>query len=326
MTNINQKLLELILEGKTTNEILGALKITPKQLKIRLDSIKNSGYNLGYNISDDGKVKLEVLRAITQPLTNTTTLKLVKESHKFTTLVVSDFHIGHSLQNFDRINQIYEYATKNDINIIINCGDIIEGCCDNGEKQVVQKQIETLLEKHPYDKDILNLVCFGNHDYSALEKYGIDVSNILCSSRNDFISLGFSTGLINIKNGQIIVSHPVKHAKFYQSHNWPQNWLGRKVILKGHGHHNYTKTSNKKCIIKVPTLSDIIHSQYSTIPGALKLTIELNEEGQFQTVNIETLVFANGLKNAAYSKHELAGSQTLLREDKILRKKTKKLI
>jgi len=325
MTDINQKILDLILAGKTTTEILETLKISPKQLKIRLDAIKNSGYNLGYNISDDGKVKLDVLTVITQTLTNTTTLKLVKEPHEFTTLVVSDFHIGHPKQNIDRINQIYEYAAKNGINIIINCGDIIDGCCDDVEEKNIKKQIATLIEKHPYDKDILNLVCFGNHDYSALEKYGIDVSKILTSSRNDFISLGFSTSLINIKNGQIIVSHPVRHAKFHQSHHWPQEWLERKVILKGHGHHNYAKTSNKKCIIKVPTLSDIVHSQYATIPGALKLTIELNEKGQFQIVNIETLVFANGLKTAAYAKHELTGSQTLLREDKILRKKTGKL-
>ena len=326
MTDINQKILDLILEGKTTIQIMETLNLSHKQLKIRLDSIKNSGYTLSYNVSDTGKVKYDVLKNIALALTNTLTIHLEKDPFTFTALVDSDFHIGHPKDNSQRINELYEYAAKEDINIIINCGDIIDGCCEGQEEAIIKKQVEKLIEIHPYDKSILNLVCFGNHDYSPLERYGIDISKIICYERPDFISLGFGTSLINIKNGQIIISHPVKHAKTHQNYKWSKEFLERKIILKGHGHHSYTKTSDQKCIIKVPTLSDIIHSQYSTMPGALKLTVEINEEGQFSIVNIENLIFIDGIKTASFTKHELEGKQKQLTEDKILTRQTKKLI
>ena len=326
MTDINKKLLKLIIEGKTTTEIMTTLKISHKQLLIRLNSIKNSGYNLSYSVSDDGKVKYDILKSIVASLTNTLTINLEKDPSTFTALIVADYHTGHERQNYDRISKLYEYATKEDINIIINCGDIIHGCCNNEEEKTVQKQIEYLIKNHPYDKDILNLVCFGNHDYSALEKYGIDISKVLCYERPDFISLGFGTSLINIKNGQIIVSHPVSHANLKRNYKWPREILERKIILKGHGHHDFIKTSDKKCIIKVPTLSDIIYSQYATVPGALKLTIELNEDLQFDIVNVEHLIFMDNIVTTSFTKHELTGKQKLLTEDKILTRKQRRTI
>lgn len=325
MTDINKKILDLILEGKTTNQIMETLKLSPKQLHTRLETLKNSGYTLTYNVYDNGKIKYDILNAIALPLTNTLTIKLEKDPFEFTALVDSDFHIKDKNTSFERAHLLYDYATKEGINIIFNCGDVIDGCCEGEEPKIALEQVETFVKKHPYDKNIINITTFGNHDFSVLERYGIDISKIICHERSDFISLGFGTSLVNIKNGQIIISHPVKHAKIHPNSRWPRELLERKIILKGHGHHNSIKTSNKKCIIKVPTISDIIHTEYSTIPGALKLTIHLNEDGQFEIVNIESLVFMNGIKTAAFTKHELEGKQKQLTEDKILTRKMKKL-
>jgi len=146
MTDINQKILDLILEGKTTIQIMETLNLSHKQLKIRLDSIKNSGYTLSYNVSDTGKVRYDVLKNIALALTNTLTIHLEKDPFTFTALVDSDFHTGHPKDNFHRINELYEYAAKEDINIIINCGDIIDGCCEGQEEAIIKKQVEKLIE------------------------------------------------------------------------------------------------------------------------------------------------------------------------------------
>lgn len=325
MTNINQKLLNLILEGKTTIQIMETLKLSPKQLHTRLNSLKNSGYSFAYDISDNGHIKYNVLNSIAFALTNTVSIKLEKDPFEFTAIVNSDFHVKDKKTSFERINQLYEYAAKEGINVIINCGDIIDGCCEQEEIEIAQTQIETFIKKHPYDPNIINLTTFGNHDYSALERYGIDISKIIPYERSDFISLGYGTSLVNIKKGQIIISHPVKHAKIHPNYKWSQEYLERKIVLKGHGHHNFIKTSDKKCIIKVPTISDIIHSEYATIPGALKLTIQFNEEGQFEIVNIESLAFLNGIKTISFTKHKLGGRQRLLTENKTLIRTRRKL-
>ena len=86
MTELNQKLLELIIEGKTNTEILNLLKITPKQLKNRLDSLKNNGYTIEQNISDDGKIKYQILKGLFIQSTNTIDLKLVKKPNEFTAI------------------------------------------------------------------------------------------------------------------------------------------------------------------------------------------------------------------------------------------------
>ncbi len=326
MTDINLQLLQLILEGKSTSEISKTLNISPKQLKIRLEALKMNGYNFEYQISDDGIVKYNILSSLFQNYSNTVNLKLVKKPNELSAIVVSDFHIGHRLECPERINLIYEYAKKDGINIIINCGDLIDGCCNKEEEQIVIKQIEKLIKTHPYDEDILNLVCFGNHDYSALEHYGINIANILCANRLDFISLGFGTSLINIHKSQIMISHPVKHESHRQNHRWPSDWIERKLILKGHGHHNSIKAANKKCIIKVPTLSNILYSQNSSVPGAIKLTILLNQNGLFETLYIKNLMVTDKVYTTGYFKYTFSGNNSELKEEKILTKKYKNII
>ena len=49
MTEINQRLLKLITEDKTLNEISNELNLSNKQIMNRLRTIENNGYNLNRN-------------------------------------------------------------------------------------------------------------------------------------------------------------------------------------------------------------------------------------------------------------------------------------
>lgn len=64
MTEINQQLLQLILNGASTKEILQTLNITPKQLKIRLETLKREGYGFEYQVSDNGLITYSPLNEI----------------------------------------------------------------------------------------------------------------------------------------------------------------------------------------------------------------------------------------------------------------------
>lgn len=324
MTEINQKLLQLILDGKSTQTILETLKLTPKQLKIRLQSLKNSGYNFEYNISDNGQITYKPLLGTFHNATNTIDLNLEKDKEEFTFLAISDMHIGHKLDCLENLDLIYEYAKQNNINIIVNCGDVIEGCCNNESESTIRKQVEKLIQNHPFDKDVLNLTLFGNHDYTPLEKYNINISDIITAERSDFVSLGFGTGIINIENSQIIIFHPVKHSPCYPNFRFPSNWVENKLVLKGHGHHNSIKTTSKRCILKVPTISNVIYSQTSSLPGAVKITMHLDEEGNLKVVNAENLVITRQIYTAGYFKHTFNGKSIILGENKLLSKQLKR--
>jgi len=325
MTEINQQLLQLILNGASTKEILQTLNITPKQLKIRRETLKREGYGFEYQVSDNGLITYSPLNEIYHEATNSLQMNLTKNKREFTFLTLSDLHIGNKLDNIENLYLLYEYAKKEGINIIINCGDLIDGCCTNESETTIRKQIETVISKHPFDEDILNIILFGNHDYTPLERYNINISNIITSERIDFISLGFGTGLINILNGQIVILHPVKRSTCSSHCSFPNRWATGKLILKGHGHHNSIKTHDNTCTLKVPTASDVIYSQNPSLPGAMKITIHFDEEGLLNTIMAENLVIANKLYTAGYFKHTFKSHATALTEQTVLSKKLKRI-
>lgn len=325
MTEINQKLLQLISDGASTKEILQTLKITPKQLKIRLESLKREGYGFEYQVSDNGLITYNPLNGIYHDATNSLQMKLTKQEDEFTFLAVSDLHIGNKLDNIENLNLLYEYAKREGINIIINCGDLINGCCNNESEAVIRKQLERLISKHPFDEEILNIVLFGNHDYTPLEKYNINISNLITSERSDFISLGFGTGLINILNGQIIILHPVKRSTCSPKHHFPERWSTGKLILKGHGHHNFVKTTDNTCTLKVPTASDVIYAQNPSLPGAMKITIHFDEEGYLKNIYVEHLVITPKIYTAGYFKQTFNKHAPTLTEQTVLSKKLRRI-
>lgn len=324
MTEINKRLLQLILEGASTNEILKTLNITPKQLKIRLESLKKDGYGFEYQVTDSGLVTYSPLNGMYHDATNSLQMNLTKQEKEFTFLTFSDLHIGHKLDNINNLYLLYEYAKKEGINIIINCGDIIEGCCNNESEKTIRKQLEKLISNHPFDEEILNIVLFGNHDYTPLEQYNINISNVITAERSDFISLGFETGLINILNGQIIISHPVKRSTCSPNHRFPNQWSTGKLILKGHGHHNSIKTVPESCTLKVPTASNVIYSQNPSLPGAMKITVHFNEEGYLKIIHVENLVITDRIYTAGYFKQTIKSHAETLTEQNVLSKKLKR--
>lgn len=325
MTEINRQLLQLILNGASTKEILQTLNITPKQLKIRLESLKREGYGFEYQVFDNGVVTYNSLNGIYHDATNTLQMNLTKPGNEFTFLAISDLHIGNKLDNIDNLYLIYEYAKQEGINIIINCGDIIDGCCNNESETTIRKQLERLIMQHPLDEDILNIVLFGNHDYTPLEKYNINISNIITQERSDFISLGFGTGLINALKGQIVLLHPVKHSTCSSNIHFPNNWFIGKIILKGHGHHTSIKTARNTCTLKVPTTSNVIYSQNPSLPGLMKITIHFDEKGYVNVINAENLVITDKIYTAGYFKQTFNSQANPLTEQSMLSKKLRRI-
>lgn len=282
MTQINEKIFNLLINGYTLNEISDILNLTVKQIHKRIISMQNAGFLLTPEIFTDGEIKYNQTLYLPEIKTNTTDLKLT--DNNFKAMLISDLHIGNEKQNLSYLEKIYDLCKKENINIIINAGDIIDGSVTQGNQIIsdTNKQIEYVIKKYPYDKNILNLICFGNHDYDALQKTGRCVKTALEYARPDFISLGYGLGIINLANDQIIVTHKITSLPFQP--------LTNKLILSGHHHKIAFTEKEDSFLVNIPTLSDLCFNQKHKIPGAIIMNLSLNKDGIIKEGFFEVLL------------------------------------
>ncbi len=278
MTEIEEIILNLINEEKTLNEIASILWESPRQIHQKIIKLKSEGYIIGFNCYDDGNINYK------ENNYNERSLKINLCKDNFKALVISDMHIGNEYENLEYIYKAYEYARDKDIHIILNCGDIIDGNFSKGNQNIenIDKQIDRVLEKYPYDKHILNIICLGNHDITSLE-YGRDINQAL-KIRPDFIPLNYGISLINIGKDQFIIKHPIL-TKF----NLPSN----KLVLKGHSHKAGVKINSNNFIINVPPLSDLCFTEQEN-PGMIDMTLNLENEyihsGYFKHLSVKNKI------------------------------------
>lgn len=262
MTDINKILLCLIKEGRSNDEICDKLNISKRELKNRIQSIKNEGFNITktYNYSGTqnyyfNKEYLESEEIVT--INNDNNRK------NFRTVAVADTHIGHSKYNMEYLYLIYEYCLKHNINIVFHCGDLLQG-----DKQCIitpQDQLELFLEEYPVEKNILTFLTFGNHEESFLENYGINLQRVIERHRDDIIPLGYGESRVRIPgNDDIITCHT--------THDFESNG----IRLCGHSHRYKFVADDYNPIITVPTLSDFLHT--NDFPGAIELFVEQENE------------------------------------------------
>lgn len=282
MTDINLKLIKLIEEGKTINEITDELKMSNKQILRRLNDIKMDGINYFRNYQFTGDITFELNKTYNNGSKNITNIKMKKED-EFKAVIISDLHIGSELERLDLMYKVYDYCINNNVHIIINAGDLVEGMNNYSfvEKEVYLNQIEHLLKDHPYDKNILNFICLGNHDVDSLRKDGINLAKILLNNRFDLVPIGFGKGILKIKNDFIYVLHPTAGVDLTVDTN--------NLILRGHSHKLKTIYENNQFTFYVPSLSDIKQVGSSNVPTFLELNIKFSN-GLFKKGYISTLI------------------------------------
>ena len=246
MTEKEIEIFEMIDAGCSLNEISYKLWLSSRQVHQKIIKLKNEGYFIRPIYYDDGEIKYDFEEDNSN---HTINIKLCND-FKFKALVISDIHIGNTLENLSYLYKAYDYARDHDIHIIFNCGDIIDGSFTKGTQNIfnIDGQIDKVINNYPHDNYILNFICFGNHDYCS-NKYGRDISLALSNSRQDLISAGYEFSLINVEKDQFALYHPINEMGFKSIPN--------KLILEGHHHKMLVKIKRNNYFINVPSLSDL---------------------------------------------------------------------
>lgn len=265
--NLENKILDEIINNKPSEIIKSKYQLTDKQLYYYIRLLMNKGYNIDRISNDKGIMQYYIAKKISNTKKLNTTNKIIK------ILAISDLHLTHKNDCIGYLDRVYEYAIKNNIHVIINLGDIIEGtkteCQKIGYKDI-DNQIKYLLKYYPYDAKIANYFILGNHDVHSLQTDGIDISRILINERSDFIYCGTKNGSLQISKVLIGLFHPISTA--YEGIN-PN---GFSFVLRGHRHQFMISNKENSLNIFVPTLSDVIVEGIENInKGFLEILLDL---------------------------------------------------
>ncbi len=281
LNELTINIINLVNLGKTNREICEKLNIDYRTLYFELKKVHGISRNYDREYFYDGKIisngniKNTYNKGSTLNIGNNNILRF---------LVISDLHYGNSQEDVDAVNRAFNYAKKRGINIILACGDFIDGAFSKG-KQIIEryfKQFEHFALDYPYDKDIITFGVGGNHDYSVKFTDDFDFIKFCNMNRDDVIITNYANSFLNIGKEIIHMHHEIK--------GFPKLKSSSKIILNGHAHQYDIKQDkdNHRLNIYVPTISNLIQ----TVPEALEIELSLNN-GIIENINIKEICFGN---------------------------------
>lgn len=281
------KLIQLIKDGKSCNEICTILNISNKQLFNNLTNLRNKGIIYKRKYYSDGNIIYRPILSI-NGLNNEyksvdNAIITQPSENKFKCIAISDLHFGNELERLDLLDRVYNYCIKSGIHIILCCGDMVDGAFTKGEQRIqsVYEQIEHFIKHYPFDKNILTFAVGGDHDHSCLYKEAQDLCEIVKSYRHDIILGSYNNSYVYIKNDSIHMYHYVSGGTLICKDS--------PISLHGHTHKYTTKIYERELLeVTVPSLSDINES----FPTALELDFNF-EKGYMKDVTIRQILFSD---------------------------------
>ena len=152
MNETNTKILELIKENYTLNDITKELGLSRKQLYYRLVLLKNKGYQLKQNFYENGETTLSFSTCFDLNKDNEIDIITAKNRDEFRVLAISDLHFGNELERLDLVNRAYNYCIKKGINIILCGGDFIDGGFTKGDQKfdTIYEQIDYFIKIYDF--------------------------------------------------------------------------------------------------------------------------------------------------------------------------------
>jgi len=281
------KLIQLLKEGKTSNELCAALNISNKQLFNNLTNLRNKGFLYKRKYYSNGVLlykPITNLSGISEHYSKVDNVIITANNEtNFKCIIISDLHFGNELVRLDLIERVYNYCIENKIHIIFCAGDMIDGTFSKGEQKIKDtlEQIEYFIKNYPFDRNILTFCVGGDHDMSSIHSNGQDIMEIARNYRHDIIVGGYNNAIINVKNDKINLHHHISGG-FTKTEDIP-------LKIYGHYHKYATKMTDGKVLnINVPSLSDINKS----LPTAVEMELEFNK-GYIRNVNLKQIYFGD---------------------------------
>ena len=293
---MREKLYELIMKNRSLKDIASELNVSEKELWIKIKQMISYGYNIQCSYSYNGNIFFKPNKSHIINPDEERQILIPSDIKEFRFVVISDLHVGSNESSLKLLSLVYDYAIKNDINTIFICGDQIQGYYGkNPSLDIVERQVETFIKGFPYDKNILNYMILGNHDYRSLHCLGFDISRRISSLRYDIIPVGYGIGNIRLKDDFITLKHELECIDLDYS-----KILGQ-IVLSGHGHMMKIKIMDR-IYVCAPSLSyNSPDNTRKNIPGFLDILLSF-ERKKIGTIYVDYFIIDPEIQKASENK------------------------
>lgn len=272
--NCNE-LIPCINSGRTNEYLCNKFNLTREQLYKELTKLRNNGINIKNKYYSDGTINFKSYNNKEKHTNRVPIITAPKENY-MKVLAISDLHLGSGKERLDLINKAFDYCIKNNINIILCCGDFIDGTFSSEKIKIPNPydQVQYFLDNYPKDNNILTFAVGGDHDLSAFNSNGISIIDACKNNRSDIIIPGYNNVDINIKNDNIHLFHSLQNGRMVYTPSF--------VCLHGHSHKFLYSEKNGRININIPTLSNIMQDN----PGIVELSFSFYK-GYVSNLNIK---------------------------------------
>ena len=296
---LNQKekaVLDLIALNKSKNEIVSLLNITNQEFYEIFSKFKTLGIDFYRDYYSNGNIKYKKIYDIEPVIIKRKNLKWLHltedDNESITMLFLSDPHYGSGFEYKDVMDMAYEYCAKKGIHVVVNTGDNVDGTFSKVQQRITDpyEQLEYFLENYPQDDHIITFTIGGDHDYSLLRKYAINLLEAIENRRHDIVPLAFHEGFIKVKKEKIALRH------YFPNLNQYVNIYGfskenYKFYATGHFHFKQINFNDYQVRLQLSSMSSSNYSnQVYALPKAFAVTFNFNGD-YFDHVVIEEVSF-----------------------------------
>lgn len=237
----NRAIIRALEIPRSLNEISQLTGIGKREVRDRLNSLKEAGYDIrkegkhyfiekhGYSKDNDYELSLP---------------------EYFKIGIVSDTHIGSKQSRIDALNDFYDYAKREGVMIMLHAGDLIDGVgVYSGQESnlaafTLEDQVELAITTYPKN-GLETLMISGNHDLKQYQKgRSPDPVKLFSDKRPDIQYLGKFHARIVLEDSIIYIDliHPSYGSAYAVSYHI-QKYIERikpgekpNILVWGHQH------------------------------------------------------------------------------------------
>ncbi len=167
--------------------------------------------------------------------------------------VVSDTHIGSTLQQVTALRDFYAYADEKGCAAYLHGGDVLEGIHqahrDAAYEQYahgVDAQVNAVADQYPHSKNAVTYHVAGNHDDWAFQNVGVSSGALIEQRRPDLKYIGYHSAFVDVSGVRFLIQHGSRGGGSYAKSYKPQKLLEgmsdadrntTDVALFGHWHN-----------------------------------------------------------------------------------------
>lgn len=255
---LKNKLKYLISKKKDFVTICQELELKDYEVIGLIELMKQDGELVDYINGEIVKLK--------KPITENKQIKIPVKNGEVKFLSLSDIHYASKWDNPHLVDYAYELAEKENVDFVVNSGDIFEGDFHNARPNHIyevkahgMEQLDYVVDKYPKSQ-IPTYYITGNHEATFIKTCGADMGKMLEQRRPDLTYLGHDLGDIKLDKTFIRLRHGSggnAYAKGYKLQKYcetlPTNDIPN-IILQGHFHYSaYFKNRDIHCF-NVPSL------------------------------------------------------------------------